>query len=886
VAFCADTRFYDRRKIKWKGIIHETMQHQGELKMTRITKDVAYLEHFQNTETDRTKYLAGLAWACYEEPLNDRNSHYFARELMYRGKYRSAIKEFERHVSMGAWLDERGQSVVYIGCCYEALGENDKALEYWHRANDLMGNRREPLIHLAQYWKRHNSPLRVAAYAAAALQIPNNGFYANRVANYTYEPHELMYWAKGWLGDIPAARQHLMKCLEYHPTEKRFIRDMTYYFSQEEIDKASGKEPYPVVPASADIRRRIVPDGLKALNVGVGPGDSWLASQLPFMKFKQLDHIDINQEWLDKAKSVKWAAETVNYINRDIREYDKVDDYDLILFFDVLEHLPKEDSLRLLRSKPRKIVFIPLESKLGMNWGDDHVSLWAEREFKDLGFVTEFLPDFHRCKSGELVGALWATTIPLVSILMPAYNAEPFIAKAIESCQAQTLKDWELIIVDDGSTDKTLEIARRYAGKDRRVRVFAHDANKTYPIAFNSCLGYASGKYISRLDADDWDDPTRLEKSVARLGATPVCDCVSCGMYCGEEGNVMEMTTEKEGMVPWKYMDFNWYGKGGAPANATIVAKREIYEKVGGFGTWSQYGMDSEWDVRANLAGARWAYIPEPLYYYRRHSGQTVSQRPFTWYMEQQKGFLDLAKEHWDDPFSPIRHIEVMVTGKCNKSCPLCSQATFNKNHVGYQASLGNIKKICQRSLDIGAGYECISFSGGEPLLWDNLEEACKIVRDSGAFKKIRINSNGVNKKRMMSVLDGGLVDTVYANTYNADHKSLKVLVDKYPEKYIFSNIPHKPLPDVPLAGVLPANCHCNKPSIIGDNVYPCGNFYEHITRLRKNMYDYREHYCSLNDDWIGFFRKVDKFNMDICSYCLANGKVWDKIPAQTRAVE
>jgi len=233
VAFSADTRFYDRRKIKWKGIIHETMQ--GEAKMTRITKDVAYLEHYQNMETDRSKYLAGLAWACYEEPGNDRNSHYFARELMYRGYYKSAIKEFHRHIDMNQWADERGQSMVFMGTCYDATGAPEKALEWWHRAFSLTGSRREPLIHLAYYWKRQDKPAMVAAYAAAALQIPNNGFYANRVANYTYEPHALMYWAKGWMGDIPAARQHLLKCLEYHPDEQMFIRDMDYYFAKPKV---------------------------------------------------------------------------------------------------------------------------------------------------------------------------------------------------------------------------------------------------------------------------------------------------------------------------------------------------------------------------------------------------------------------------------------------------------------------------------------------------------------------------------------------------------------------------------------------------------------------------------------------------------------------------
>lgn len=236
IAFAADAKFFDRSKVRWVGVIHETLW--GETKMIRLAKSVAYLEHYQNLGADRTKYLIGLSWACYEEPDNDRNAHYFARELMYRGRFRSAVNEFERHINMDKWPDERVQSMIYMGDCHSLLGEPVKALDCWNRSITISGNRREPFIKLAQYWKYQNSPPRVAAYAAAALQIPDSGFYANKVANYTYEPHSLLYWAKGWMGDIPAARLHLMKCLDYHPTNEVFLNDMKYYFKPEEMAEA------------------------------------------------------------------------------------------------------------------------------------------------------------------------------------------------------------------------------------------------------------------------------------------------------------------------------------------------------------------------------------------------------------------------------------------------------------------------------------------------------------------------------------------------------------------------------------------------------------------------------------------------------------------------
>ena len=196
---------------------------------------MAYLEHYQNTETDRTKYLAGLAWACAVETDNDRNSHYFARELMYRGRYFSAIKEFQRHIAMNKWADERGQSMVYMGECYHITGQDALALEWWHKAFELTGNRREPLITLAYYWKGKGQKHMVAAYAAAALQIPNNGFYGNRVSNYTFEPHALLYWANGWTGNLLGAREHWMKAYEYHPDDDVYKRDFEYYFARPKV---------------------------------------------------------------------------------------------------------------------------------------------------------------------------------------------------------------------------------------------------------------------------------------------------------------------------------------------------------------------------------------------------------------------------------------------------------------------------------------------------------------------------------------------------------------------------------------------------------------------------------------------------------------------------
>src|SRR4051794_4668106 len=91
---------------------------------------------------------------------------------------------------------------------------------------------------------------------------------------------------------------------------------------------------------------------------------------------------------------------------------------------------------------------------------------------------------------------------PTVSIIMPAFNVEPFIGGAIDSVRSQTFKDFELLVVDDGSTDGTAAVVERHARADRRVRLICQP-NRGLSTARNLALGQSSGAYIAILDSDD-----------------------------------------------------------------------------------------------------------------------------------------------------------------------------------------------------------------------------------------------------------------------------------------------------------------------------------------------------------------------------------------------
>src|SRR5947207_1048297 len=104
---------------------------------------------------------------------------------------------------------------------------------------------------------------------------------------------------------------------------------------------------------------------------------------------------------------------------------------------------------------------------------------------------------------------------PRVSILVPAYNAAPFLNRAVRSALHQTMADVEVIVVNDASTDATLEVAQSLAAEDRRVRVLSNEVNLGEARTRNRALAAAGGTWIALLDADDAWLPSRLERMLA-----------------------------------------------------------------------------------------------------------------------------------------------------------------------------------------------------------------------------------------------------------------------------------------------------------------------------------------------------------------------------------
>lgn len=120
---------------------------------------------------------------------------------------------------------------------------------------------------------------------------------------------------------------------------------------------------------------------------------------------------------------------------------------------------------------------------------------------------------------------------PLVSIVMPVFNALPWLTEAVESIVNQSYREIEFVIVDDGSSDGSVEVLQKFAAQDSRIELILHSSNSGVPAALNQGIAQCSGKYIARMDADDISAPQRIGLQVDHMERNPSCGVVGSWVY-------------------------------------------------------------------------------------------------------------------------------------------------------------------------------------------------------------------------------------------------------------------------------------------------------------------------------------------------------------------
>ena len=216
--------------------------------------------------------------------------------------------------------------------------------------------------------------------------------------------------------------------------------------------------------------------------------------------------------------------------------------------------------------------------------------------------------------------------MPLVSVILPVYNSEKYLSKCLDSLSAQTLRDIEVICVDDGSKDGSLRILREYAVKDGRIKVFSQK-NAGAASARNKALTEAGGKYVMFCDSDDWVAPDFCGRMVRVLEQEKV-DCVVCGAFIEDEtGNGRNPDWEGNFELPFS-------GKKdvsaiqAAKTNVVLwnkIFKKELIDKYGIRFPDGRWGEDDCFVWQYLSVAESIFYLPEKLYYYLRRDGSMVS---------------------------------------------------------------------------------------------------------------------------------------------------------------------------------------------------------------------------------------------------------------------
>ncbi len=205
---------------------------------------------------------------------------------------------------------------------------------------------------------------------------------------------------------------------------------------------------------------------------------------------------------------------------------------------------------------------------------------------------------------------------PRVTVLTAAYNAEPYIAQCIESIFSQTFADFELIVVDDASTDRTPEILARY--HDPRLRLVRNERNLGVVGARNRGMAMARGELIAPFDADDVSLPTRLARQVMFLDASPSTALVGTGTFYLEQG----VTRPGRSVYGTSPMMLRWLLHVGNPfGHSTLMYRASTVASLGQFLLDEyRYAEDFEFCHRVMRVG-QLGFINEPLLLYRRHPG-------------------------------------------------------------------------------------------------------------------------------------------------------------------------------------------------------------------------------------------------------------------------
>lgn len=218
---------------------------------------------------------------------------------------------------------------------------------------------------------------------------------------------------------------------------------------------------------------------------------------------------------------------------------------------------------------------------------------------------------------------------PLVSILIPLYNAEKYIAETIENCLAQTYKDIEIILVDDGSTDNGLQVVREYEKKHNNIKVAVQN-NTGAPRARNLAFEISSGEYIQYLDADDLMSLNKISSQMALVEKYGDMHIYSSKyihfLNAVDDGEYRKQEVDRSFESGLEWLIYSWSGGGFGTIMGWLTHRRHI-KNAGPWNESLRKNQDGEFFSRVLLQVEKVIYDEEAICYYRKTGDSSISSQ-------------------------------------------------------------------------------------------------------------------------------------------------------------------------------------------------------------------------------------------------------------------
>jgi len=248
---------------------------------------------------------------------------------------------------------------------------------------------------------------------------------------------------------------------------------------------------------------------------------------------------------------------------------------------------------------------------------------------------------------------------PLISVIMGIYNCAETLPEAVQSILDQTVKDWELIMCDDGSTDNTYEIAKRIQQEHPdKIILLQQDSNRGLSEILNRCLEQARGTYIARMDGDDHCRSDRFEKELCFLENHPDIDIVSSDMEFFDESGIWGLISHPNDPKSADFMKESPF------CHAPCMVRKTAYDLVGGYSEDKHYLRVEDYHlwIQMYAAGCKGRNIHEPLYQ-MRDDRNAYKRRKFRYRVNEAR-VKHLARKTFGLPFNyEIYVIKPIITG-------------------------------------------------------------------------------------------------------------------------------------------------------------------------------------------------------------------------------